>query len=522
MLFRICDKTEINNWAQDNDLILLVNDDWNDWFQFRTSYQVHIRGELVGIIRIGRIQQEEPRVNLPTTFERLPDNCFSLGIGLTYYERIRVYDCCGEIYDRLNDLAFDLDLFENVLNEEVVKISLLRDVTAETVRGQLHRITMGGAVQTRYEINFETKYKSVDGNNQKLIFNVNPNDNPSSNIHVLIGNNGNGKTTLVKDMIRAAYSKDRYGEEGNFYENASSKILNIVNISFSVFDDPITELDIDADTIPYCFVGLKRAEIREGRRKLYVDSDLTKMFFDYAKEIIFSTTKMELWHKITDILNDDSTFKLLRLNSLIENDKTIESMLRGKNRKSDMEGAEYERWIRKEVLWEKIENVFPRLSSGHKIILLTVASLIVKVEESTLVFIDEPEEHLHPPLVSAFIQALSELLSFRNGVAIIATHSPVIVQAVPKNCVWIMARHGDNVDFYQPEFETYGENVGEIINEVFKYDVDSTGFHKALKKSVEQFDTYDDALNHFEGRLGREAKSILFSYMYEKENNGTN
>lgn len=46
---------------------------------------------------------------------------------------------------------------------------------------------------------------------------------------------------------------------------------------------------------------------------------------------------------------------------------------------------------------------------------------------------DEPEEHLHPPLVAAFIRALSNLLTYRNGVGIVATHSPVIVQEVPKN-----------------------------------------------------------------------------------------
>lgn len=46
--------------------------------------------------------------------------------------------------------------------------------------------------------------------------------------------------------------------------------------------------------------------------------------------------------------------------------------------------------------------------------------------------IDEPEGHLHPPLLSAFVRALSELLVNRNGVAIIATHSPVVLQEVPR------------------------------------------------------------------------------------------
>ena len=47
---------------------------------------------------------------------------------------------------------------------------------------------------------------------------------------------------------------------------------------------------------------------------------------------------------------------------------------------------------------------------------LTVARLVELVEEKTLVLLDEPEEHLHPPLVSALIRALSNLLIYRNGV----------------------------------------------------------------------------------------------------------
>ena len=74
-----------------------------------------------------------------------------------------------------------------------------------------------------------------------------------------------------------------------------------------------------------------------------------------------------------------------------------------------------------------------------------IAKLIELVEEKTLVLMDEPEEHLHPPLVAAFIRALSNLLTYRNGVGIVATHSPVIVQEVPKKCVWILRRSGDEL-----------------------------------------------------------------------------
>ncbi|BBX60504.1 hypothetical protein TM48_04614 [Mycobacterium shottsii] len=88
-----------------------------------------------------------------------------------------------------------------------------------------------------------------------------------------------------------------------------------------------------------------------------------------------------------------------------------------------------------DVVHVAAQEIFDELSSGHKIALLIVTQLGETVEETTLVLIDEVESHLlHPPLLSAFINALSELLEDRNGVAIIATHSPVIAQEVSSNC----------------------------------------------------------------------------------------
>ena len=157
------------------------------------------------------------------------------------------------------------------------------------------------------------------------------------------------------------------------------------------------------------------------------------------------------------------------------------------------------------------------LSSGHKVILLTIAKLVELVEEKTLVLLDEPEEHLHPPLVSAFIRALSNLLIYRNGVGIIATHSPVIVQEVPKKCVWILRRSGKYLKIERPKIETFGENLGELTSEIFGYEVTNSGFHKMLQTVAEKKKTYKGAVRFFHGELGIEARAILKSYMYEKE-----
>ena len=112
-------------------------------------------------------------------------------------------------------------------------------------------------------------------------------------------------------------------------------------------------------------------------------------------------------------------------------------------------------------------SVFSRLSSGHKIILLSITQLVEKVMEKTLVFLDEPEGHLHPPLLSAFIRALSELLLDKNGVAIIATHSPVILQEVPRNCIWKLRRTGAYCKAEHLNIESFGSDITTLTTEVF-------------------------------------------------------
>jgi hypothetical protein len=161
--------------------------------------------------------------------------------------------------------------------------------------------------------------------------------------------------------------------------------------------------------------------------------------------------------------------------------------------------------------WSEIaDGRFEKLSSGHAVVLLTVTKLVELVDEKTLVLMDEPEGHLHPPLLSALIRSLSDLLIKRNGVAIIATHSPVILQEVPTSCVWKLERSGGIVVAERPRIETFGENVGTLTNEVFKLEVTASGFHKLLTDAVrEEEGDYEDILDRFGHQLGAEAKAII-------------
>ena len=158
---------------------------------------------------------------------------------------------------------------------------------------------------------------------------------------------------------------------------------------------------------------------------------------------------------------------------------------------------------------KSIIKLFNKLSSGHSIILLTITKLVEKIEEKTLVLLDEPEAHLHPPLQSAFIRALSDLLINRNAVAIIATHSPVIVQEVPKSCVWKLSRFGLEANAERFNDETFGETIAKLAEEVFSLEVNKSGFYKLLSDDVSNEKTYEQIVQKYRNQLGFEAKLLL-------------
>ena len=166
---------------------------------------------------------------------------------------------------------------------------------------------------------------------------------------------------------------------------------------------------------------------------------------------------------------------------------------------------------------EPAEKRIKKMSSGHAIAILTVTQLVAKVEEKTLVLIDEPESHLHPPLLSAFIRTLSQLLYKQNGVAIIATHSPVVLQEIPKSCVWKLYRERISSDAFRPEIETFGENVGTLTRDVFRLEVEKSGFHTLIRDAVASGGTYEEIVSRFRGSLGFEARATFRSMTINRD-----
>ena len=480
----------------------LLTDHWDDWFRFETMYFLVIadgEGEHhdIGELKIGQFDMTEGqrRADVPTQFEVLDDRCFSLGQDRSYYENLTGLgsDIRDAVLRALRDVALDGALFQRALGETVTKVSLLRSVPPATVSGQLSRLARGGARLSRYEFNFTAPRPASTVRTTPPIFSfmVRPESQPPTNIHVLIGRNGVGKTYLLNHMARAlVMDADDAGEFMLESEHPTDQgiFANLVSVSFSAFDtfEPLPDQKDRSRGVQYAYIGLKRVgQSDEGKPLAPKSPKRLSIEFATSMAVCRQGARVSRWRRALEILEADPIFRDADITSIAAHDREERDLKSHASR------------------------VFRDLSSGHKIVLLTMTRLVETVEERTLVLLDEPEAHLHPPLLSAFVRALSDLLTNRNGVAIIATHSPVVLQEVPRSCAWKIRRNGAHVVAERPEIETFGENVGILTREVFGLEVTHAGFHKLLADAVAELRDFDEVIDRFGGELGGEAKAII-------------
>jgi len=488
----------------------LRTDNWDDWFEYATMYDliyVDRQGEQhdLGAVKIGEVGQKKPqrRPSIPDRFDELDEPFFSVGQDDSYYEALNALgpDLRDRILEGLRDVAFDAELFEQILDERVTGLSLLRNVPARTVRGQYRRMARGGARVTPYHFSYRMPREGrASPPAPPLEFGVTPETEPPTNIHVITGRNGVGKTRLLNLMTEAVLNPDDRSK-GRFSldleDNDDSNFTRLVSVSFSAFDDftPLSVPRSKSEALEYIYVGLKRIGLSANGKPLAPKSpNYLGREFAESVQICSRGARSSRWRRALQVLEADPIFKDADIAQLAsEDDDDISS---------------------------EASRLFARLSSGHKIVLLTVTRLVETVEERTLVLLDEPEAHLHPPLLSAFVRALSDLLVNRNGVAIIATHSPVVLQEVPMNCVWKLRRNGRQVTAERPEVETFGENVGILTREVFGLEVTDSGFHKMLRDQVAQGRSFERILEHFQGRVGLEGQAIIRGLIAARNRDG--
>ena len=466
--------------------VYLCYDNWND-FGYKTLYQIivfDVNGKKydLGYVKIASFDPEQTKI--PLEFKSLDSSYFSLGQGLEYY--LLISQMPTEIKDiflaSIRDVVKNEELLNKALSEDVFTTSLLRDTSLVTIRGQYKRILDGGDNLADYSFGYETSCV----NNQagyKLHFKVFKNSNPPTNIHVLIGRNGVGKTHLLNNMVKSFIGSDC--ENGKFFEEKvkhSHQIFSrILSVSYSAFDPflPFSEKKHPE----YSYIGLKKLKFNpeesgtasSEENHLKDNKELSDEFASSFVKIL-SYKNIEQYKNLISQLESDPIFEELNIGEVMN--QTIEIISEIKKNSDNTNG------VTMQNMKQPAMDLFKKLSSGHAIILLTITRIFEKIEEKTLVLLDEPESHLHPPLLSSFMRALSDLLIKKNAVAIIATHSPVVLQEVPKSCVWRLSRFGLEAKAERFDIETFGETIGTLTKEIFGLEVNKSGFYAWIRSKI--------------------------------------
>ncbi len=490
---------------------------WNTWddFGFKTTYEVTAYDEDgqehdLGATKIMFRGQEAGYVQLDLPAAGLSDEFCSIGNDRNYYLRLMGMAPASReaILSGLRDCAFDPDRYARFKGESALKVSLLRNSSEQDVLVAYPRILRGETELTTFAFDYTLQPREGDidgGQPLSLRFVVMPGKKPPTNVHVLIGRNGVGKTRILAGMADALTDNRAasFGLVGQFkfdqdLDRPSSDFLNLVIVSFSAFDkfDPIAGGSARTEkSLPYYYVGVKRFlndENGEPTGTIGVKSteDLNDDLRGALDTIFQDGKRIGRWVRALRTLSSDPGIRDLRAGEAAGNDAGVAR--------------------------DRVKQQIPLLSSGHKIVLLTITRLIENVSDRSLVLLDEPETHLHPPLLGSFMRALSELLVDVNAVAIVASHSPVVLQEVPAKRVWRLVGSGGSLKAERPEEETFAENVSVLTRKVFGLEVEESGFYKLLSDEARHAD-YDEVDATFGFQIGAEGRALLRALTYKKD-----
>lgn len=485
---------------------------WNDWWEFQTQYNVNYYDATGNATSIGyakfatkaTVATDAPTMSLQEgEYESVECNWFSIGQGEKYYEHLASLD--PETRDRvvalLGDMVANPRLYFQNRELPVVRRSLMREVSVSDLEEKFRRILTNEKDPLFYELVYRRGLLELD-------FVVDPGRKPASNLHVLIGTNGVGKTTLLKSIAKhvtkavsdndgplTGASIDMRDEDGNLVES----VFNAVQfISWSAFDS-FSEIDSwkFAEDVIFSKIGIDGIKRRGRVDGLWSNSELTDnsedglngaatvaSFRASCQLIALDKRKKDLWWTALSGLDSDPIFSALNVFKVCM-----------------------------DATPEELASFFSQLSDGHKVVLLTLTYLSATLEEKTLILLDEPEAHLHPPLLSALIHSFNRMLRRQNAVAIAATHSPVVLQEVPSESVHILDRGENNISSAAPDIECYGEDVGLLTHEVFALQVAKSGYCAEIDDVVQASDDYKQALARLGGRLGGAGRALLRTKM---------
>lgn len=306
---------------------------------------------------------------------------------------------------------------------------------------------------------------SVEVNNETLPMTI------SSNVYCIIGENGSGKTNFIRELSKAILGEKSELEldysEFDIKENANT-MNRVIYCSFSPFDEKVEIIDnMDTEEERFQYVGVLDSKYTGRSIREAIVNDI----MESLREIKLVERKSRYWLEVMERMSYERW--IYRIIEIFQND--LESVYTGNNDNSNWNEYDYKD---PSHTFKKIKE----LSSGQKIFTLTVTKLIQYLTQRTIVFIDEPELFLHPPMIKSYVRILSDLVTAMNGLGFIITHSPITLQEFPNQCVMVAEKDiRSNYRINPISCKTFGENINIINDKVFNVGLQQSGFYNFIE-----------------------------------------
>lgn len=286
----------------------------------------------------------------------------------------------------------------------------------------------------------------------------------------IIGNNGVGKTFLLRNLVRALYYK-----ETDKFQGKLPLFDNLFVISSSKYDQYNSEDGDIKSNENFHITSLDNTTLKE------LIDDLIGI--SHRKKTIFSKAYVEVFH---DLLK----------NCIGEQIDCLFSY-------QDEELANGMFYHQPYIDTSRLSEAYGLLSSGQRHILHMMTSLFSHIHMSSLVVIDEPEVHLHPKALIEFMDALQKAMVLFDSFAIIATPSPLIVREIITSNVYRMVRQdSDNPSIAKVHFNTFGEDIALLYSRIFHYDEDDSIFTRLISQRASKCRSADRLINFVENNMG--------------------
>ncbi|PUB26804.1 putative AbiEii toxin of type IV toxin-antitoxin system [Promicromonospora sp. AC04] len=451
--------------------IHLISDNWDD-YGFKTTFEVRLH--LANLTRIdlgdvkigfyGQESGERTRSNLEALEDELGRDYVSLGQSISYYEALARLPATvrSEYLRTMRDATHDIEARAHFSSQEVWVTSILRfdsaSLALEHAALVLEDAPFHGAPR-----DFMVRIRAQGDPAIDLRFSFAPANGIQSRIAAIIGYNGTGKTTSLARLALIAHSDQktraarRFRSEYGQFVGQAPKFAAVIMVSYSAFDT--FELPQNQS---------KRLGGISGSRK-------TEVFgYSYCGLRDISSAGVEQLKK-PGVLADEATRALsraLKLNRRLTL-RALATLRREPSFAQILPDDTSSQWV--------VES-FPSMSSGHKIVICAIFHLCAYLKPESLVLFDEPESHLHPSLLAALMNAMEELLNETGSQAVVATHSPVVLQELPAHAVQVLTNQSGDRVVRGPGIETFGENIGAIVRDVFHLSADATDYHAKLDR----------------------------------------